>query len=129
MTYFEILLPVLQIVGFILLCFLCFAGLIAVLFGIIELVSAKRDFSNTTALLAILVGVLIIVFGIPFTIWVNTQFWPEPAPSEQKSLYEEFKQCQESGSYWYAVEQPGDTEPAYVCVNEPLQLKDLQPTP
>lgn len=130
MSYLEILLPVLKVVGFVLLCLICAGGVITAIFSLIDLLVRPSYMRKWVASVLLLAGLLIAIFLIPFTIWVNGQFWPKPAPVEPpKSIFEEFKECQESGSNWYMIDQPGDQEPVYVCSDEPIYPDDLQPTP
>lgn len=130
MTYLELLLPVLRVVGFILLVLLCAGGCLAAFFGIVDVCVSNSYLKRRYSALILLAGLLIAIFGIPFTIWVNGQFWPKPEPIKpEKTLFEEFKECREGGSNWYMIDQPGDQEPVYVCSKEPIYPEDLQPTP
>ncbi len=126
MTYLEMLIPVLRVVGFLLLVILCTAGVLGAFFGIVDVCVSNSYLKRRYSALILIAGLLIAIFGIPFTIWVNGQFWPKPAPpAVEKSIFEEFKECQENGSNWYMIDQPGDQEPVYVCSKEPIYPENL----
>lgn len=131
MSYWDYAGPTLQTVAFALLVIFLVAAAVSAFFG--TLGSFMGEFMRNHIprvwwILASLLGITILIFGVPFAYWLHAEWWPTAPVYQQKSTFEEFKDCNDAGSYWYQYDAPGG-ETIWVCSKEPMLPEDLQPAP
>lgn len=131
MSYWDYAEPALHIAAFALLIILLLISGIAAFLGTLGSFMGeymRNHIPRIWWILASLLGIAILIFGVPFANWLHSEWWPPAPVHQQKTTFEEFKDCNDAGSYWYQYDSPAG-ETIWVCSKEPMLPEDLQPTP
>lgn len=129
MSYWDYAGPGLQTALLSLLVVLLIFAAVAGLFGLIGSFMStyyRGGIPRVWWILAVIVGSLILTFGVPFASWLHAQWFPSVSEKAEFPRVDTFQQayqeCHDEGNYWYAWRQGENNDLVWVCSTEELDI-------